>query len=162
MSTANQVSNDEFSCTLSLILYSIALYRRHITDHDLSDIVFSNVIWCEVEACCSVIAACLVCLGPFLRRIFRTAVNLYNAIRSQPRCRTSGPGDDSSQHSMGETYNSEGKTKDHLSTVKKSCNDSIYLPESEAGRNRSVSSPTQGDTFTSHKPLLPRPSIDIV
>ncbi|KAL5117423.1 hypothetical protein ACEQ8H_004739 [Pleosporales sp. CAS-2024a] len=66
---------------------SLAGNGKPVTDEEFSNASVNNVIWAEIESCCSIIAACLPTYGPLMRSmacptfISSTLRSLLNSVR---------------------------------------------------------------------------------
>ncbi|KAF2763512.1 hypothetical protein EJ05DRAFT_496331 [Pseudovirgaria hyperparasitica] len=104
--------------------------QNQVSSDNFSYIVINNVIWCEMEACCSVIAACLPCMRPFMKPLkLDSFSHLVSRLRSW------------SSHSQ----NSRGTSRKH-SSGSDSSGDEVQLTPVGSVRNLIViSKETQTD-----------------
>ncbi|PSN60439.1 hypothetical protein BS50DRAFT_681647 [Corynespora cassiicola Philippines] len=83
-----------------------------VSNEEMPSIVYNNVIWCEMEACFSVIAACLPCIGSFLTRIVSGAVKLANSIVARSKSLAISKAFSSKGHSKGSVNSGSGSDDD--------------------------------------------------
>ncbi|KAF2788807.1 hypothetical protein K505DRAFT_420871 [Melanomma pulvis-pyrius CBS 109.77] len=74
---------------------SLAGAGKPVSDEEFSYVSVNNIIWAEIESCCSVVAACLPTYGPIMRSIaipssiLSSIQSLLNSVKRKSTARTS-------------------------------------------------------------------------